>query len=548
MISTIRTSLVGKWKQCPHKITLENEFDVVEALDANNALVIGTLIHEAIEIGLPKALINYYKRFPIIDDFHITEIMKVEYLLKKLEEFKFEGEHEVHLKYENFTGIIDLLVKVEDGVYDIYDFKYSNNIQNYLESYQIHNYKYLYELMTGNTIRKIHYVFLPKSQLRQKRKNKTNKTDETLFDFRKRTLEDLDKKEIQVIEVPYDPNKVLQFKRDTVNMLLDKEMPKKPSRLCDWCEYQKYCEEGLDYMLLPKNERVQVEEFVKKKIWLYGLPFSGKTYLANSFPDMLILSTDGNYTQLPGGIPPHIDLKDEVKVEGRLTKRKFAWQIFKDVIDELEKNQNEFRTLVLDLLEDTYESCRLFMYDKLGITHESDDSFRAWDKVRTEFLSTIRRFMNLPYENVILISHEDQSRDITKKSGDKITSIRPNLQEKTALKLAGMVDIVTRVVNEDGNRTLTLKTNEVIFGGGRLQTTQKDIPCTYDAILKLYGVTDTKEKVVIEEPRVEEIIKEELKEEKPSVEEQIEQNTEELVDEIVKETPVTPERKRRTRK
>ena len=166
-------------------------------------------------------------------------------------------------------------------------------------------------------------------------------------------------------------------------------------------------------MELPKNERVATNAKTKRKIWIYGSPFSGKTYLANQFPEILLLSTDGNYTQLPGGMPPHIDIKDIVTVEGRITKRQFAWEVLKDVISELEKKQNDFKTIVLDLIEDTYEQCRLYMYDQLGITHESDDSFRAWDKVRTEYLCTIKRLMNLDYENIILISHEDRCRSRT---------------------------------------------------------------------------------------------------------------------------------------
>lgn len=239
-------------------------------------------------------------------------------------------------------------------------------------------------------------------------------------------------------------------------------------------------------MQLPKNERISNSEVTKRKIWLYGAPFSGKTYLANSFPDILLLSTDGNYTQLPGGIPPHIDIKDIVTVEGRITKKQFAWEVLKDVISELEKKQNDFKTIVLDLIEDTYEQCRLYMYDQLGITHESDDSFRAWDKVRTEYLSTIKRLMNLNYENIILISHEDTSKDIMKKSGDKITSIKPNLGDKPALKIAGMVDLVARVVADDNNRVISFKTNEVIFGGGRLNVQVNEIPCEYEELMKVY--------------------------------------------------------------
>jgi len=142
--------------------------------------------------------------------------------------------------------------------------------------------------------------------------------------------------------------------------------------------------------------------------------------------------------------------------------------------------------LLVELLEDIYEHCRLYMYDKLNITHESDDSFAAWDKVRTEFLSTLKRLMNLDYENIVLISHEDRSKDITRKSGDKITAIKPNLQDKVANKVAGMVDIVARVVADGEERTLSFKTNEVIFGGGRLTVTEKVIPLDYDEFLKVY--------------------------------------------------------------
>ena len=197
-----------------------------------------------------------------------------------------------------------------------------------------------------------------------------------------------------------------------------------------------------------------------------------------------MLNTDGNIKFVDA---PYIAIKDVVEVEGRLTKRTFAWEVFKDVISELEKKQNDFDTIIVDLLEDTYEYCRLYMYDKLGITHESDDSFRAWDKVRTEFLSTIKRLMNLDYENIILISHEDATKDITKKTGDKISTIKPNLSDKVANKVAGMVDIVARVVADEKERSLSFKSNEVVFGGGRLKVEENEIPLSYEELLRVYN-------------------------------------------------------------
>lgn len=248
-------------------------------------------------------------------------------------------------------------------------------------------------------------------------------------------------------------------------------------------------------MLLPKNERRQISTIKRKTLWIYGAPFSGKTWFANSFPAPLMLNTDGNIDFVDA---PYVPIRDEVTVEGRITKRKFAWDVFKDVIAELEKQQNDFKTIIVDLLEDTYEHCRLYMYDKLGIEHESDNSFKAWDMVRTEFLSTMRRLLNLPYD-IILISHEDLTKDVTRKSGDKVTRIAPNIQEKAANKIAGMVQLVARVVADDDERWLTFKTSEVEFGGGRLGVRARKIPLEYDEFVALYDEINAGKKLEKEE-------------------------------------------------
>ena len=220
---------------------------------------------------------------------------------------------------------------------------------------------------------------------------------------------------------------------------------------------------------------------MKVKTWIYGSPFSGKTTVATKAKNHFVLSTDGNaqYTT-----DSYKVITDKVTVNGRITQRKLAWECFKEEIEALEVG-GKYETIIVDLVEDTYEMCRLYMYQKLGITHESDDSFRAWDKVRTEYLSTMRRLMNLPY-NIVLISHEDTSKDITKKSGENITAIKPNMNDKVANKLAGMVALVGRTVVEGNEYTLQIKTDEVTFGGGRLGINNVVIPLEWDEIEKLF--------------------------------------------------------------
>lgn len=225
--------------------------------------------------------------------------------------------------------------------------------------------------------------------------------------------------------------------------------------------------------MLPKNEKRTVNKLSQIKIWIYGAPFSGKTTLANNFPDALMLNTDGNINSFNS---PFVRIRDEL--DGRQTIK--AWVIFKRTIEELKQGSN-YKTIVVDLVEDVYEYCRLYCYEKLGIEHESDNSFKAYDYVRNEFLNVMKSLVNLNY-NIVLISHEDTSKDITKRSGDKITAIKPNITEKLANKLAGMVDLVGRVTN----RQLSFYSDEVVFGGGRIKLNKIEIPLDFNALIDIY--------------------------------------------------------------
>lgn len=467
--------------------------------EPDNALILGTALHTGIEEGVEQALDFYQSSFPILTDDHVNEMMKLEAMIPKAKAMLPPGgAFELPIGNADFVGFMDYLVPVngadafsshieefgkyalaveEAQYFDLYDFKYSNNAKSYAVSGQLHEYRYWYELThPGHRIRNMYFLIVPKVKIRQKK-------TETLQQFRGRLQDALKEAEPYLMPVQYDPMKIIGFLTDVKHMVEAADFPKNPNHFCGWCEYQEYCEKGWNYMLLPKNERRNLNATKKKVVWLYGAPFSGKTFFANQFPDPLMLNTDGNIKFVDA---PYIAIRDTVTVEGRLTKRYLAWEVFADAVAELEKKQNDFKTIVVDLLEDTYEACRVYICDRQGWKHESDDSFRAWDMVTSEFLNTIKRLVSLDYENIILISHEDRSRDLTRKSGDKISSIRPNLREKVANKVAGMVDLVARIVADDNDRVLSFKTSEVIFGGGRLTVHNKEIPLDYEAFCEVY--------------------------------------------------------------
>ncbi|MDO6448112.1 AAA family ATPase [Oceanobacillus profundus] len=499
-------SRVSLFEDCPYHFKLRyiDKLTELPKLDADNPLIIGSALHKGIETNVETALNEYFNSFPVLTDKIIEESMKLEILIPKAKDFLaqnfvgFELIHEYFIDKPNYRGYVDLILVAPNGESMVIDFKYSNHIKNYLDSGQLHIYKHYLE-QDGFDVKKMGYLFVPKTGIKQKK-------TEDLMQFRKRLVETVKASKVSFVPIEYDEMNVLYFQNSIEKIESAKSYPKNVSGNCFACNPRfepDYLEvitnyKGEEIMTLPSAQRRNIEKVTKRVFWLYGAPFTGKTTFANEFPNPLMLNTDGNIRFVDA---PYISIANKVTTEGRRTITTLAWDIFKDTISELEKKDNDFKTIIVDLLEDTYEACRIYMYDKLGIEHEADNSFKAWDMVRTEYLSTIKRIVHLDYENIILISHEDMTKDVTKKTGDKITAIKPNLQDKAALKVAGMVDIVGRVVVDDDERKIEFKSKSYVFSGGRLPNLPvSEITLDMDELIEVYDeanknlVSSTKKK------------------------------------------------------
>ena len=243
-------SRVECFVKCPYqyKLRYKRQLTTLPKGDPADPLILGHALHTGIEKDVKSAVKEYYNAYPVITDRHVEEAMKLEYWLPKIKDLlPPDGLHEIKIEDDDFIGFIDYIVPIEeiDGVeyYDLYDFKYSNNVDNYMESGQLHEYKYYFEKLFPNTkIRNMYFMFVPKCSLRIKYKNKTNKRDETLNEFRKRIIADLDKKEIQFVKIDYKTEKVIEFLSNGVHVMNTDVYEKNPTRLCDWCEFKRYCE------------------------------------------------------------------------------------------------------------------------------------------------------------------------------------------------------------------------------------------------------------------------------------------------------------------
>lgn len=251
-------SKVGCYNDCPFKYKLR----YIDRLEAkfderpNNALVLGTAVHEGIENrSVEKAIESYKSNYSIWNENNEIEVLKLQTILPRAFEQIPEGEYEHKLNIpEEFVGYIDLLVKVGDNTYDMYDFKYSNNASNYKKSGQLHVYKYYYERITGNTIRNMYYILIPKST----EMLTEDVSQHDLIDNITKTLSNAD---VKFIPIEYDPQQLRYF--FARKSILEKAtvFEKRYTTMCKYCEFNKYCKtNGLDTSELKVKEEAKPKE------------------------------------------------------------------------------------------------------------------------------------------------------------------------------------------------------------------------------------------------------------------------------------------------
>ena len=199
-------------------------------MEPDNALILGTALHTGIEEGIDQALDFYASSFPILTDDHIHEMKKLEALIPKAKAMLPPGgTFELPIGNSDFIGFMDYLAPVDEGTFDLYDFKYSSNSKSYMVSGQLHEYKYFYELThPGHRIRNMYFLFVPKVKIRQKK-------TETLAQFRDRLREALNGAEPWLEQVPFNLYKVVDFLTDVKHMVEETDFQKHPNHFCGWC-------------------------------------------------------------------------------------------------------------------------------------------------------------------------------------------------------------------------------------------------------------------------------------------------------------------------
>lgn len=91
-------SRVECFMSCPFKYQLKylEKLKTLPNYDPASPLILGSALHRAIEKDVDEAIKMYYASYPVIDDAHITEAVKLEYWIPKIKaSIPQGGEHEI---------------------------------------------------------------------------------------------------------------------------------------------------------------------------------------------------------------------------------------------------------------------------------------------------------------------------------------------------------------------------------------------------------------------------------------------------------------------
>ena len=247
-------SKVGCYTTCPRQFKYRyiDRYDTIPDQSPDNALYLGLGLHKGIETTVEDGIKEYLSHYYCVSDENYNWVMQLEYQIQRVKEVVPHGFNEVEIKTDYFIGYIDRLVPtyIEDGLqhYDIYDYKFSNNVDRYMESGQLSIYKEYFEASHPNcVVDNLHFVFVPKLLIRQKK-------TETLQTFRTRLMSELEKTRVVVKRVEYSSQKADEYRSEILKIEDDTVYEPNPTRLCDWCAYRGLCKDN-DYTDIIEKEK-----------------------------------------------------------------------------------------------------------------------------------------------------------------------------------------------------------------------------------------------------------------------------------------------------
>lgn len=236
------------YAKCPfqYRLRYRDGLRTLPKYDPQDALIVGNAFHMAIETTPEEAVEWYKSQYPIITDLHIEECMKLLWIGTLAREYVYSlcgasdpiFEHGVWDEEYGWVGYMDCLIPRGGMKFTLLDFKYASSPDRYSSSPQLTIYKHMLKRQ-GIDVADSYFVVAPKVDIKRKK-------DESTEDFRMRLNAELEvytENDIHLIRPMVDGEKAVRSYLKLMKEIREAEsFPRNESRLCGWCEYERYCQ------------------------------------------------------------------------------------------------------------------------------------------------------------------------------------------------------------------------------------------------------------------------------------------------------------------
>ena len=171
---------------------------------------------------------------------------------------------------------------------------------------------------------------------------------------------------------------------------------------------------------LPEN-KPQVPRDTPRNYFIYGETMSGKSYLANEFPNPIVLNTDGNAS---ANSVPAIQLINARDRSGRITKS--VIDQLSEILLALQTQEHTYETVVVDVIDDVIDMIKIAVCGQFGVKSLSEISYgKGYDYFNQALTELVIDLKALPM-NVIYISRQISEYD----DKGNATKDKPSLKDK----------------------------------------------------------------------------------------------------------------------
>jgi hypothetical protein len=221
-------------------------------------------------------------------------------------------------------------------------------------------------------------------------------------------------------------------------------------------------------IVLPTEKTKPKTDLKDYTILLYGEPKIGKSTWASEFPDTLFLATE-----------PGLNALECYQIPIS------TWEEFLEACKVIATSKHQFKTIVIDTIDNLAKFCSDYICRKNNILHESDLEWgKGWSMVSGEFLRVLTKLALLPY-GLVMISHAEtvEIKTRTIKYNKDVPTLSKSFR-KIVLEMADLILYAHTVQRKDkeGNqeeaRVLETRASENWEAGNR--TTFKQLPGTLD--------------------------------------------------------------------